>query len=327
MQPLAKVLVISLLLAVLAYAAWLAYPTVFPKITSPTAYQGYSEGEFVQASSPVGGRLDELAVKKGDWVKVGDFLFRLESEYEEAVLQAAEADRDAAEFQLADMHTGKRPAEVAAVEAQLAQAEAIERDAQIQYERDLELYQTGAVAKAQLDKSRADADAGRSKVQELEENIRVANLPGRDMQIAAQNAAFLAADAKVRQAEWNLRQKTVVATRAGRIYELVYRQGELVPAGRPVLRLLPPENLKVRFYVPERDLAKMHLGAAVNIHRDGAEAVPAHISYISPEAEYTPPVIYSNDSRYKLVFMIEAEPDATAAPSLNPGQPVYVEPR
>ncbi len=310
-----------------AYAVWRLYPSLVAGGEAAPAYQGYVEGEFIQVASPVAGRLEALHVRRGDSVQAGEALFDLEAEYEKAVLLAAEADNAAAEATLADMRTGKRQEEISALEAQLEQALAAERDSAAQLERIIELHREGAATKSQLDKSQADADANYARVQELRENILIARLPSRDMQVAAQAAAVGAAKARIVQAEWALDNKKIASPRNGRVYEIIQRQGELVPAGQPVLRLLPPENVKIRFYVPETVLASMHPGREVLVRLDGAPEVPAVVSYVSAEAEFTPPVIYSNDSRYKLTFMIEANPFPETATRLNPGQPVVVEPR
>ena len=106
-----------------------------------------------------------------------------------------------------------------------------------------------------------------------------------------------------------------------------FRVGEWVQAGQPVLALLPPGNVKARFFVPEGVVGRLQMGAAVNIVCDGCAApIPAKISFISSRAEYTPPVIYSNAQRAKLVFMVEARPSAADGARLKPGQPVDVLP-
>jgi len=107
--------------------------------------------------------------------------------------------------------------------------------------------------------------------------------------------------------------------------DTLYQVGEWVAAGRPVISLLPPDNIKVRFFVPEPRLAELQTGAAVEVTLDGAPApLEARVSYIATEPEYTPPVIYSRENRARLVYMVEARfaPDASAA--LHPGQPVEV---
>jgi HlyD family secretion protein len=159
----------------------------------------------------------------------------------------------------------------------------------------------------------------------MQNQVDVANLPGRTRQIDAQAAQVKAAQAEVAQAQWKLDQKRVAAPHAGLVYDTLYRVGEWVQAGNPVVQMLPPQNVKVRFFVPETIVGALAMGRAVAIHCDGCAAdVPAKITYVSSEAEYTPPVIYSNESRAKLVFMIEAHPSVADAPKLHPGQPVEV---
>ncbi len=109
----------------------------------------------------------------------------------------------------------------------------------------------------------------------------------------------------------------------GSVQQIYYRPGEVVPAGRPVVSLLPPGNIKVRFFVPETVLPKIALGDAVTIRCDGCKAdVTAKVSFISRTSEFTPPVIYSLEERSKLVFLIEARTDTPA--DLRVGQPVDV---
>jgi HlyD family secretion protein len=105
----------------------------------------------------------------------------------------------------------------------------------------------------------------------------------------------------------------------------MFRVGEWVAAGDPVVRMLPPENIKVRFFVPQPVLGSLTIGGKVSLHCDGCAAdLPATITFVSPQAEYTPPVIYSNETRSKLIFMIEAHPSPADALKLHPGQPIAV---
>jgi HlyD family secretion protein len=91
------------------------------------------------------------------------------------------------------------------------------------------------------------------------------------------------------------------------------------------VRMLPPGNVKVRFFVPQPSLSLVPVGRALTIRCDGcAQAIKVTVSYVSPEPEFTPPVIYSNDTRAKLVFMVEARPAQEGAALLRPGQPVEV---
>jgi HlyD family secretion protein len=109
------------------------------------------------------------------------------------------------------------------------------------------------------------------------------------------------------------------------VQQVYFRPGEVVTAGRPVLSLLPPGNVKLRFYVPEAMLPKVAIGDPVRVSCDGCAAdLAARITFIARSAEFTPPVIYSQEERSKLVFLVEARPEKPD--SLRVGQPVSVAP-
>ena len=288
-------------------------------------YQGYVEGEFVYMAASQAGRLQTLHVARGQQVEAGAPLFELEADPEAEAQREARARLAAAQAQLRDLDTGQRPPEIEVVRAQLVQAEAEAQRAAAQLARDRVQFQAGGIARAQLDDSRAQARASAARVRELRARLDVAELPGRDQQRQAQQAQVEAARAALAQADWALAQKQVAAATAGRVFDTMYRAGEWVPAGSPVVRLLPPGNIKLRFFVPETALGALHPGDRVSVRCDACgEAVPAAITYVSEQAEYTPPVIYSRDSRGKLVYMIEAHPAPQDAARLHPGQPVEV---
>jgi HlyD family secretion protein len=136
-------------------------------------------------------------------------------------------------------------------------------------------------------------------------------------------AALRTAQARLSYVQTRLVRRTAASPVAGSVQQIYYRPGELVPAGRPVVSLLPPGNIKVRFFVPETELPRISLGQPVSIHCDGCKAeVPAKVTFISRTSEFTPPVIYSLDERSKLVFLIEARTDTPG--DLRVGQPVDV---
>ena len=292
---------------------------------TPSGYQGYVEGEFVNVASAIAGRLDELSVKRGDSVAVNARLFALEAVSEAAAQRQAQEQVKAAEATLADLRAGRRPPEQDVTRAQLAQADVELARAATNLSRDEAQFKIGGIARAQLDDSRSAHAAAQARVAQLRSELTVAQLPSRSEQIQAQAAQVAAARAAVEQATWKLDQKSVRATKAGRVYDTLYREGEWVAAGSPVVRLLPPSNVKVRFFVPQTLVGSLAAGRAVTIRCDGCAAdIPATISYVSNEAEFTPPVIYSNETRSKLVFMVEARPAPEQAVKLNPGQPVSV---
>lgn len=288
-------------------------------------WQGYVEGEYVYLASSQSGTLTQLQVQRGQNVNAGAPLFELESVNETAALQQAQQQLSAAQALLADLRTGRRPPEVRVTEAQLAQARANAHKAALQLARDEAQLKAGGIAQAQLDDSRALAESSAAQVRELENQVSVAHLPGRSQQIAAQAAQVEAAQAAVAQARWRLDQKRVAAPAAGFVQDTLFRIGEWVPAGNPVVQLLPPQNVKVRFFVSETALGRLATGRNVTVHCDGCAAdIPATITFISNAAEYTPPVIFSNENRTKFVFMAEARPAPADAPKLHPGQPVEV---
>jgi HlyD family secretion protein len=131
---------------------------------------------------------------------------------------------------------------------------------------------------------------------------------------------------RLTQSDWSFEQKKQATPQAGLVYDTLYRQGEWVAAGKPVVALLPPQNIKVRAFVPETRAGSIHYGDEVRVAVDGVrDPFIGKVSYISPHNEYTPPVIYSKESRDKLVFMIEAVFDPEVSSNLHPGQPVDVE--
>jgi len=291
----------------------------------PAGYQGYVEGEFVHVSSSETGRLVHLSVTRGQRVQAGTPLFALESVNEAAAQRQARQQLSAAEAQLKDLRTGKRPQELDVVRAQLAQAVAEEKKSAAGLVRDEAQYKAGGISSARLDETRARAESDAARTRELRSQLDVAGLSARDEQVKAQAANAAAARAALEQAAWRLNQKAVAASRAGLVFDVLYREGEWVQAGTPVVRLLPPENIKVRFFVPETLLGALTLGKDVLLRCDGCPAeILAKVTYISTESEYTPPVIYSNETRSKLVYMIEARPSADNATELHPGQPVEV---
>jgi len=181
------------------------------------------------------------------------------------------------------------------------------------------------VEKAELDQAQAALTFSQ---QDLERQKKLSLTPGsasvRDLQLAqSQNDQD---SRRLAQAEWNYNQKAQSAPQAGLVFDTLYRQGEWVDAGHPVVQLLPPQNIEVRTFVPETEIGLVHPGDPALVYVDGvSEPFKGTLRYIFPHAEYTPPVIYSNESRDKLVFMVEIDFPPETAIKLHPGQPVDVE--
>jgi HlyD family secretion protein len=289
------------------------------------AWSGYVEGDYVYVASPVGGALETLAVRRGQTVSRGAPLFALESESERAARDEAAARLASAQAQASDTRKGRRAEELAVSQAQLAQARAEAQLAATEYERQRQLLAQGFISASRLDDARAAAEQSRQRVAELNAALQVARLPAREDERAAASASAQAAQQALRQSEWRAGQTRQQAPADALVADTYFRVGEWVQPGQPVVALLPPGQTKARFFVPEAELGAIAIGQAVSLHCDGCgAAIPARIDFIASQAEYTPPVIYSNSQRARLVFMVEARPDAKDSARLRPGQPVDV---
>lgn len=289
-------------------------------------YQGYVEADYVRVGVPDPGTLELLAVRRGERVEAGDLLFALDDAAERAARDEASARLVRAEAELADLRKGARPEEIAALTAEKRQAEASLALTRAELDRQQKLFDTKVTAESRLDEARSAYRRDAARVAELEADIATAELGGRVDAIDAAAAEVAMARAALAQAEWDLAQRSAAAATAAIVDDTLYAEGEHVGGGAPVVSLLPPANLYIRFFVPEGDLGRLAIGQRLTVTCDGCAApVAARVSFISPDAEYTPPVIYSESRREKLVFMIEARPaDPTTA--LHPGQPVAVAP-
>jgi HlyD family secretion protein len=293
--------------------------------TDPNKLQGYVEGEFVFVASPLAGQLAELSVARGDQVKAGAALFTLDHAPEAAVVEQAERRLASAEAELADLRKGRRPTEIAGLEARLAQAQSARELAETEYQRIRQLFEGRVSPKKDLDAAEAALEQGRQRVSELEAELKTAQLGSRADQIRAAESNASALAAAVVEAKWKLDQKSQKAPKDGLVFDTLYRAGEWVAAGRPVVVLLPPGNVKVRAWVPETKLGGLKIGQQVSIGIDGvSERLSGTVRFISPQAEFTPPVIYSREMRSKLSHLIEVFFDPATAARLHPGQPVDV---
>jgi HlyD family secretion protein len=250
------------------------------------AWLGYAEGDYAFVAAPLSGWVTTVKVKRGDWVKPGDLLFTLDDTSQIAARDSAKAA-------------------IAQAQGQMAQALANLDLAKKQLVRQEGLLRASATSKQAYDLAKSTRDSAAAQVSQIE-------------------AAESQARASLDNALYQLSQRQVVSRTAGRVQDVYFRQGEYAPAMTPVISVLPPQNVYVRFFVPENQFAKIHLGDKVKIGCDGCADIVATISFIAAQQEFTPPVIFSLDSREKLVFKVEAR--APAGLKLNPGQPVDVRP-
>lgn len=292
--------------------------------SSDNTYQGYGEGEFVNIAPLESGPLDTLLVHRGETVTKGTELFRLEITNQQAQRNAAAANLVKAEANLADLEKGLRPSEIDQLEASLKSARAEARLASLEYARKQKLITKGNISQASLDNARATLSKANATVAQITAQLATGRLPARSDQVDQAKANVNAAHAALEQADYSLSRRMGIAPARALVNDTYYNPGEMVSAGQPIISLLPPDNIKVRFFVPETDLGAIAIGQKVSFSCDGCPTdLTGAVNYISPQAEYTPPVIYSEQSKSKLVYMVEAKP-ADRPEKIHPGQPVSV---
>jgi HlyD family secretion protein len=313
--------------AVLVRGAAIALPFLAAACSSgskPPSAQGYVEGEFVRVAPEASGRLVRLDAVKGANVAEGAPIFALDDRDENSALAEAEAKQAVGKAQLADVKTGKRAEEIRVLDAQIAEAEASLAAAKKAYTRNLTLSDKAVASAAVLDQAKADLDTATARVDAARDSRSVAELPARPETIRAAEENVAALSAAVVAARTRLDRRQRVAPVASRVADTYFRVGEMVPAGQPVVSLLPDAGRKIIFFIPEPSRASVHPGDRVAVACDGCAAgLSAIVTSIASEAEFAPPVIYSTQSRAKLVFRVEARPEGATA-SLEPGQPVDV---
>lgn len=289
-----------------------------------TTYQGYTEGEYVRVAPLAGGIIAAIPVQRGDKVADGALLFQLDQTAEIAAHDQATAQLAQAQAQLDDLSKGLRTSELDQIKAARASAAANAVKAKADLTRASQLFADGHIAKSSLDAAKANSETAAGALREAEARLTTGRMAARSDQIAGAAAAIKAAQAALAQADWRLAQREGYAPNGGVIEDVFYRVGEMATPGAPVVSLLPPANIKLRFFIPEGELGRVHIGDKVALTCDDcAENLTGTIRFIATQAEFTPPVIYSENTKSKLVYMAEAVPDATPE-VFHPGQPVNV---
>ncbi|WP_438864566.1 HlyD family secretion protein [Neptunicella sp.] len=287
------------------------------------SYTGYIETDFVYVSAPQSGWIQALTVKEGDEIIKGQALFQLDNELQLDEVAQSNAKLEQAQSQLVDLTTGARQKELDALYTQQREAEAALTLAEEEQTRVIALFKQGLVPASQRDKAIADFKMANARRQTIGANIDVAKLAARPAQQAAANANRRAAQAALDQANWHLQQRNITSRVSGLVDDLIHYQGEYVTAGSPVLALITPQATKIRFFVPQAQLINFKVGDRITIEADNqTQPIDAKISFIADHVEFTPPVIYTAESRQKLIFMLEARPEKPV--NLPAGLPVEV---
>lgn len=312
---------IAMIAAVVLRASW--WPLLVGGGAEP--WLGYVEGETVFISAPAAGRLVERPVQRGGQVRKGDIIFRLDQTAALAEVKRAEAALAESRAAQADLLTGKRAEEQAVVRAQRRESEAALDLAEKDLARTRQLVASGATPRAQLDLNASQVEQLRAHVAQLLATEVAGDLAARPQAINAAEARVIQAAASLTEARAHLDDLAPTAPADALVEDTYFDTGEWVGAGQPVAALLAPGKVKLRFFVPEDALAGMAAGRKVAFTCDGcAEGWSAVIRYVSPRAEFTPPVIYSRTARHKLVFLVEAAlPEGRVLPV---GLPVEIVP-
>ncbi|CDZ76535.1 Multidrug resistance protein MdtN [Legionella massiliensis] len=286
-------------------------------------YQGYVEGENVYLASPYSGILKKLLVSRGEHVQRGQLLFILDQNPQELIVKQGEANLLQANKVLNDLEQPRRTPEIEAIKAQIEQADAEMKLAEIRVNRYVTLLEKNAVDKDTVDAMITRYREQKNLKEQYEQNLQLARLGSRDEQIKAQEAQVISLTARLNEVKWQLAQKTMKAPDDGFIFDTYFREGEFVPDQQAVLSLLPPQYVRIEFFIPLDKLAAVHRGQLIHFNCDGCkDKNEAEINYISPEAQYIPPLVYSRDNSDKLVFRIRAQ--IKNPEGFKPGQPVSV---
>jgi HlyD family secretion protein len=296
-----------------------------PAVTE--GWLGYVEGESIYVAAPVAGTLARLDVTRGGNVAAGARLFALDpatTNADLARLQAAVASAEARRDDL--LKARQRPAEIAIIRARQAEAQATLVNAQAQYDRIAAINARGFATNAQLDDARATLKAAMATRAATQAEEGAGLLAGRSDDLRAAEAAIVEARAAVAAQARRTVEIAPAAPAAALVEQTYFNPGEWVPANAPVVSLLEPGRVKLRFFVPESIVATLRPGTRVTASCDGCgPPFGATVRFIAPRAEFTPPVIYSERARSKLVFLVEAAPDGDPA-RLHPGLPLEIRP-
>lgn len=286
-------------------------------------YQGYVEAENIYLASPFSGTLNKMLVQRGEHVKKGQLLFKLDSNPQDLALEEAHALMQQQKELFEDARLPKRKPEIDSAQWAVTQVEAQIRLALLRVKRYEMLVQKHAIDKDTLDSAKEHYEELLAVLGQRKDDLIMTQLGARAQQIKALEHSVAAGVLKGAQIKWQLSQKSLYAPVDGIVFDTYFRVGELVSAERPVAAILDPKNVRIEFFVPVERMSTLKVGQNVTYACDGCNKInKAVIWYVSPEAEYIPPLVYSRDNNDKLVFRIKATPEHLM--SLKPGQPVVI---
>lgn len=282
-------------------------------------FDGYLEGDYRYIAAPFGGKILKMHVKEGQSVKNGDVIFELENVAQRQNLEIAKANLASLKAEFDDINKGARKEELDSAKAALEQAKSALWIADKNYARAKSLQAKDAVSTKEIQSAKAEFDRAKALTDQLAAQLKSAILPARIDRIKSLEAKIEAAQAELNLAVWRLDETRVKAAQSGLIERVFYEEGEWVSAGRAAVSLLPKGALKAKFYVPLNALSKFKAKTRVQISCSGCPNLAATVTKIASEPEYTPPIIYSQNTQETFVYRVEAaldEPNEFLHPSL-----------
>ncbi len=281
---------------------------------------GHVEATDVRVSTKVPGRLEKFALQEGDRVAAGQELARIDTVDIRLALDAARADRSQADAELRLRLAGSRPEEIAEAEAHVSRAEADLAGAQKDLDRMQGILDEGSGTVKARDDARTRRDVAQSTLQAERERLRRLKAGFRREEVDAARARLEAADARIAQLEQQLKDAVIASPVTGIVTEKLSEEGELLAAGTPLAVVTDLADAWLTIYVGEPDLARIRIGQEVRVVTDDGQERTGKISFISPEAEFTPKNVQTKDERVKLVFRTKIGLD-NADGLFKPGMP------
>lgn len=295
-------------------------------VRSNLTFNGYSYGDFIYLSNFSTEEIEAVYVKKGQHVSKGQPLLKMDTYNLQNTMNIAERNYLSEQELLTDLLSGERPEELNVIRAQLERAISAASLAKSQLSRFQKLYSTQVISAEEWQRASNDYSQKTASVRELQHQLEARQLPARQSQINHQQLRVESANLQRDKAIRDIQQSTLFAPQDAIVFDTLYLAGERPTAGQPVISLLPDGNLKIRFYIPETQLGSISVGMKVSLRCDGcSRTFTGRVNYISPQAEYTPPVIYSTVRREKLIYMAEAIPEFVKPGEIKVGQPFEVE--
>lgn len=286
---------------------------------------GYVEGDFVLLAPIEVAQVDSISVRRGDRVAAGATVAEMETDDATIAVEQADAALAQAQAQLANLQKGKRPEEIAVLDAMVRSSEADAEEKRRTLSRITDLLKRGTATQAAFDAAQTAVEVAEAAINQAQANLAVGKLPARPEEIKAAESAVKQAQTALDQARWRLSKRSLIAPSSGRVDDVIRNPGDVAGPSAPVISMLPDGAVKLSLFVPETSFSSVEVGKILNVRCDGCpDGLQARISYVSPDPEFTPPVIYSLETRQKLVYLVEARPVGEASP-LQPGQIVDVE--